>query len=261
MDRVHLIDNLPLWVVYLLTISLGLLAVELGFRLGKYWKEGHPDEQESHIGAMIAATLGLWAFLLAFLVGIATSRFDARRALVVDEANSIGTTYLRAGYLPEPYALQSRELLREYASERLKLVELNTYAAARQRSEEIQPELWAMAQELATTQPANLVLALYIDSLNQTIDLHTSRVTALTTARIPFTIYIGMYLVAMLGLVMLGFQSGINGKRNLIVTLVLILIFSSVMLLIIDMDRQWGGFLRVNQQPMKDLISSFANYK
>jgi len=261
MDQMHLFDYLPIWAVYLLTIGLGLIAVELGFRYGTYWKEGHPDEQESHIGAMIAATLGLWAFLLAFLVGIATNRYDARRALVVEEANSIGTTYLRAGYLPEPYSSQSRELLREYADERLKLVELNTHTVARQRSEEIHPLLWSIAQELAVTQPANPVLALYIDSLNQTIDLHTSRVTALTTARIPFTIYIGMYLVAMLGLVMLGFQSGINGKRNLIVTLVLILIFSSVMLLIIDMDRSWGGLIRVNQQPMIDLISGFASFK
>jgi hypothetical protein len=70
-----------------------------------------------------------------------------------------------------------------------------------------------------------------------------------------------MYTVALLGLVMLGFHSGINGKRDLIVTLVLILIFSSIMLLIIDLDRQWGGFLRVNQQPMKDLISSFKNFR
>jgi hypothetical protein len=261
MGQTHLFDNLPLWAVYLLTIGLGLLAVELGFRFGKYWKERHPDEQESHIGAMIAATLGLWAFLLAFLVGIATNRYDARRALVLDEANSIGTTYLRAGYLPEPDASQSRELLREYAGERLKLVELNTHTAARQRSEEIHSLLWAIAQELAVTQPANELLALYVDSLNQTIDLHSSRVTALTAARIPFTIYIGMYMVAMLGLLMLGFQSGINGKRNLIVTLVLILIFSGVMLLIIDMDRSWEGLLRVSQQPMIDVINSFTNFK
>ncbi len=97
MERMHLLDYLPLWVIYLLTVGLGLLAEELGFHLGKYWKARHPDEQESHIGAMIAASLGLWAFLLAFLVGIAANRFDARRELVVEEANSIGTTYLRAG--------------------------------------------------------------------------------------------------------------------------------------------------------------------
>ena len=261
MGQLHLIDALPLWAVYGLTIGLGMLAVELGFQLGKYWKKRNPDEVETHIGTMIASTLALWAFLLAFLVGIATNRFDARRALVVDEANSIGTTYLRAGYLPEPYGSRSRELLREYAGERLKLIELNTFGAARQRSEEIQPRLWAIAQELAQTQPANPVLALYIDSLNQTIDLHTSRVTALTTARVPFPIYASMYLVAILGLFMLGFQSGINGKRDLIVTLVLVLIFSGIMLLIIDMDRPWGGALRVSQQPMIDLIASFASFK
>jgi len=70
-----------------------------------------------------------------------------------------------------------------------------------------------------------------------------------------------MYLVAILGLVMLGFQSGINGKRNLIVTLVLLLTFSGVMLLIIDMDRSWEGLLRVSQQPMIDVISSFTTFK
>ena len=261
MDQVHLIDSLPLWAAYLLTIGLGILAVELGFHLGKYWKVRHPEEQESHIGEMLAATLALWAFLLAFLVGIATNRYDTRRALLVDEANAIGTTYLRAGYLPEPYANQSRDLLREYASERLKLVELETHAAARIRSEEIQPQLWAIAQELAATQPANLILALYVDSLNQTINLHTERLTAMSIARIPITIYFGMYLVAMLGLLMLGFQSGINGTLDLIVALILILIFSSVMILIIDLDRSWGGLLRVSQQPMRDLISSFANFK
>jgi len=261
MDRSHLIDYLPLWTVYLLTVGLSLLAVEVGFRLGKYWKKRNPDEQESQIGPMIAATLGLWAFLLAFLVGVATNRFDARRELVVNEANSIGTTYLRAGYLPEPYASQTRELLREYAGERLKMVELDTYSAARQSSEQIQSRLWAMAQQLAISQPPNPILALYIDSLNQTIDLHTARITGLTTARIPFSIYAGMYLVAILGLLMLGFESGINGKRNLIVTFVLILTFSGIMLLIIDLDRPWGGVLRVSQQPMIDLINSFASFK
>jgi MFS family permease len=261
MVRTHIIDNLPLWAVYLLTIGLGLLAVEIGFRMGKYGKERNPDEHERHIGAMVAATLGLWAFLLAFLVGIASDRFNTRRALVVEEANSIGTTYLRAGYLPEPAAGQSRALLREYAGERVKLTELETYAVARQRAEEIHPLLWAMAQELASTQPANPVLALYIASLNETIDLHTARITALTVARVPFTIYAGMYLVAALGLLMLGFQAGITGRRDLIVTIALIMVFSGIMLLIIDLDRPWGGLLRVSNQPFIDLIAGFDSFK
>ena len=261
MGRMHIIDFLPLWAVYLLTIGLGLLAVELGFRFGKYWKKRHTDEQESQIGPMIAATFGLWAFLLAFLVSMATTRFDERRALVVDEANSIGTTYLRAGYLPEPNASQSRELLREYANQRLLFNEFETSAAGRQRSEALQTQLWAIAQALAIAQPNSPTLAIYIESLNQTIDLHSSRVTALSVARIPSTIYASMYLIAILGLFTLGFQSGISGQRDIVVTFALILIFTGVMLLIIDLDRPWGGLLRVSQQPMQDLIASLSSFK
>jgi len=257
----HFIDYLPIWAVYLLTVGFGLLIEELGFQVGKYFKKHRPQLTDSHIGTMLGATLGLWAFLLATLVGIANNRYEVRRILVLDEANTIGTTYLRAGYLPEPIGSQSRALLRDYASERLKLVDLDTYAAARQRSEEIQPLLWSLAQELVITQPANPAYGIYVDSLNRTIDLHASRVTAMTTARIPVTIYIGMYLVAYLGLFMLGFQSGINGERNWVVMVALTLIFSGVMLLIIDLDRPWGGFLQVNQQPLIDLVNSLADYK
>jgi hypothetical protein len=202
----------------------------------------------------------LWAFLLAFLVGIASNRFDERRALVINEANSIGTTYLRAGFLPEPYASQARELLREYAALRLKLVELETNQAAKIRSQTIHQELWKIAEE-QTKINRDAVTVSFINTLNETIDLHSSRVTALEAARMPFTIYIGIYLVAVLGLSMLGFQSGLNGTRNFVVTLVLILIFSLVLLVIIDLDRSWGGFLRVNQQPIKDLIISLESLR
>jgi hypothetical protein len=256
----HFLDYLPLWLIYLLTVGLGLLAVEAGFRLGKYWKRRHPDEQETHIGAMIGATLGLWAFLLAFLVSMSTSRFDERRSLVVQEANSIGTTYLRAGYLPEPYSSESRELLREYAKLRLEMYDLDRYPEDIARSAIIHTELWSRAQELAIAQPSP-VIALYITTLNETIDLHTTRLTALTTGRVPFTIYLSMYLVAALALLMLGFQSGISGQRDWIVTLTLILIFSAIMLLIVDLDRPWGGWLRVSQQPMIDLIGGFSSFK
>jgi hypothetical protein len=261
MFRMHFLDYIPIWAVYFLLVAMGLVAVELGYQMGKHWKKRHPDETDSHIGAMLGATLGLWAFLLATVVGIANHRFDVRRELVLEEANTIGTTYLRAGYLPEPYASESRELLREYANERLKLVELDTYAESRRRSEEIQPLLWALAQDMIRTQAANPAYNSYVDSLNRTIDLHESRLTALITARLPITIYLGMFIVAFLGLFMLGYQSGINGQRNWIVTLALILIFAGVMLLIIDLDRPWGGFLRVNQQPMIDLINSLGSYQ
>jgi hypothetical protein len=260
MGQMHLLDFLPLWAIILLTIGLGLLFVELGYRVGRSWRKKNPQVDISGVGAMIAATLGLWAFLLAFMVSTASNRFDERRLLVVKEANSISTTYLQAGLLPEPMSSRSRELLREYARQRLELVELQTHVKAKVHAVAIHMELWSLAEE-AGRMNRDPITAAYINNLNETIDLHTSRVTALEAGKLPFTIYAALYIVGALGLFMLGFQSGINDSRNLVVTLALIIIFSLVMLIIIDLDRSWGGFLRVNQQPIRDLISSLEQLK
>src|SRR5271165_4059660 len=97
------LDVLPIWGVFLATVAVVLLAVEGGFRLGQYRRRRSEQEDRPPVGEMVAATLALLAFMLAFTFGLAASRFDVRRGLVIDEANAIGTTYLRAGLLPEPY--------------------------------------------------------------------------------------------------------------------------------------------------------------
>ena len=76
-------------------------SVECGYRLGKYRRSRHEQEKEAPLGTMVGATLGLLAFILAFTFGLAAARFDTRRQVLLDEANAIGTTYLRAGILPE----------------------------------------------------------------------------------------------------------------------------------------------------------------
>jgi hypothetical protein len=257
----HFLDQFPMWAIYLFTILLGLLAVEAGFRLGKIWKKRHPEESETHIGAMIGATLGLWAFLLAFLVGIAINRYDARREIVIAEANAIGTAWLRAGTQAEPYSSQSQVLLEEYAQARLNFAGFETHLAGRARSEQLHVLLWKLVEQMTASESPNPVMSIYIASLNEVIDLHTTRLAAITTARIPYTLYLAMYMVAMLALLMLGFHSGITGQRDIIVTVVLIFIFSTIMLLIIDLDRSWAGFLRTSQQPMIDLVRSFGTFR
>jgi hypothetical protein len=79
---------------------------------------------------MVGATLGLLAFILAFTFGLAAARFDTRRQLLLDEANAIGTTYLRAGMLPER-GQQVRDLLRHYVAARLEAVQPGKLAVRR----------------------------------------------------------------------------------------------------------------------------------
>ena len=99
------LDLLPIWAVYIFTVIVLFLAEEVGFRSGRLVQKRWPDGAEASVGTMVGAALVLLGFLLAFVTSIAIGNFNQRRHLVVLEANAIETTYLRAGYLAEPYGI------------------------------------------------------------------------------------------------------------------------------------------------------------
>src|SRR5438045_2424754 len=99
MSAAGLLDAVPIWGLFLATIGVVVLSVEAGIWLGRYRRRQTDQEKEAPVGGIVAATLGLLAFVLAFTFGLAATRFDARRQVVVKEANAIGTAYLRAGML------------------------------------------------------------------------------------------------------------------------------------------------------------------
>jgi hypothetical protein len=109
------LDALPLWGLFVAILLVVLLSVECGYRLGKYRRSRHELEKEAPVRTMVGAALGLLAFILAFTFGLAAARFDNTRQVLLDEANAIGTTYLRAGILPE-LSEQIRALLRDYVT-------------------------------------------------------------------------------------------------------------------------------------------------
>jgi hypothetical protein len=137
MYPLQLLDQLPIVAVFVLFAFVALVCFEGGYRIGRWWQEKTPDEKEGPTDMLVGSLLALVAFLLAVTMGMASDRFDTRRALVLEEANSIGTTYLRAGYLPEPASTEIRELLREYsrcASARLIAPRRRRTSRARHRS-------------------------------------------------------------------------------------------------------------------------------
>jgi hypothetical protein len=108
------------------------------------------------------------------MTSYAADRFDNRRRLVLSEANVLGTAYLRAGYLPEPYATESRQLLSEYVDVRLSAATPGNLGAAIARSEEIQVELWRRVEALVEATGGSDVVALYVESVNEIVELHTA---------------------------------------------------------------------------------------
>jgi hypothetical protein len=250
----QLIDSLPIVGVFAGFSIVAVIAFEGGYRVGRWWQERTSDEKEGPTTMIVGSLLALMAFLLAITMGMATDRFDTRRKLVLAEANSIGTTYLRAGYLPEPASSEIRDLIREYVP--LRIVTTDDLAEVRvriARSVEIQTKLWSITEGLARATPESDVLALFIDSLNETIDLHETRVTAGLLARVPETILILLLLGSMLTLGMVGYNAGLTRRRSPLTAVVLIVVLVAVITLVVDLDRPREGFLRVSQQPLIDL--------
>jgi hypothetical protein len=233
-----------------------LLSVEGGYRLGKF-RVRDADEKETTVGAMVGATLGLLAFMLAFTFGMAASRFDTRRQVVLDEANAIGTTYLRAATLPEPIASETRELLRDYIDARLAGVQSTNLAQAIAKSEELHARLWSLAVA-AAAKDRSAVTGLFIQSVNQVIDLHAKRVMAGLRSRVPGVIWIAIYLLAILAMGAMGYQMGLSSAKRSLVVLAFVLAFSAVLILIVDLDRPGQGLLQVSQQSMIDLQNSLS---
>ncbi|MCC9605021.1 hypothetical protein LOC68_25055 [Blastopirellula sp. JC732] len=250
------LEYVPLWALFLLTIVIVLAASEGGIYLGRR-RALAKGEKQSSIGSVVGATLGLLAFMLAFTFGVATNRFDSRRMLFQEEVNAIGTTYLRTELLSETQGEKSRQLLRRYVDVRLDIPnspeEIN---AAIKESETIQTELWSEAMLAAHQTPNSPMIALYVASLNDVIDLHSNRVTAAIRARIPGTIWLALYSVSVFSMASVGFYVGVSGGTRSIATMGMIFSFVVIMMLIIDLDRPREGLLRVNEAAMHDLQDS-----
>ena len=255
MATIQLLDSLPVVAIFVLFVIVSLLCYEGGFRIGRWWQERTPGEQEGPTGMIVGSILALLAFLLAVTMSMASDRFDTRRGIVLDEANSIGTTYLRAGYLPEPASSQIRELLREYVP--LRIVVTDAKAADLQadiaRSTEILTQLWTISQEVARTTDQGDLVSLFLDSLNETIDLNETRVTAGLYARVPETILLLLIVGSVLGIGMVGYSAGLTERRSLISAVVLAIALGAVIMILVDLDRPREGFIQVSQQPLIDL--------
>lgn len=260
-DISHLLLSLPLWSIFIFTFILLLLAFKSGEILGKRHRLTAEKEDRSPIGSIVGATLGLLAFLLAFSFGLAASRFDERRTLVIDEANAIGTTYLRAGYLSEPYRRRIRDLLKEYVFVRIEALKPGKLEQGIKKSEELQDQLWQQAVNVAENNFDSDLVALFVKSLNEVIDLHTKRINVGIRFRIPFIVWAMLYVVTFLSIGSLGYQFGLVHTRYIGITVLLILTFSSVILLIWDLDRPQEGFVQVSQQSLVDLMNKFNETK
>jgi hypothetical protein len=255
----ELLYDVDLLLIFLVSIGALILFTELGFHLGRQAGRNTSEKARIQIGAIQAAILGLLALLLGFTFSMAMSRYEVRRLLVLDEANAIGTASLRAQLLPDPPRREIADLLRRYVQVRLDFYEADANAnkldAANQATNKLQTQLWSIAADLGVKEPRAVTVGLFLQSLNEVIDLHNKRLTALEN-HVPEIILFLLYFVALLATGILGYGCGLGGVRNFFVTVVSSILIAAVIIVIIDLDRPLHGLIQVSQQRMLELRNS-----
>ena len=254
----QLLDPLPVPVLFLLFFAIAFGLHEAGFRVGAWQARRDPSEKDGPISLLVGAILALMGFFLATTTAMAADRFEARRALVGEEASAIGTTFLRAGYLPEPASTEVQDLLRAYAPLRINVLDEAAYAANLAASKAMLDDLWAEAEAVARTHGDQPVVALFVESLNDAFDVLAAREAALTSGRLPESLVILLLFGAFLSAAIVGYHAGLTNRRGLFGASVLIVVLSAALVLVIDLDRPRDGLLRVSQQPIEDLIEAIG---
>jgi hypothetical protein len=248
----QLLDSTSVGMVFVLFAIASLAAYEIGFRVGRWWQDRMPGEQEGPTDMLVGSLLALMAFLLAITMGMAADRFDTRRGLVLEEANAIGTAYLQADYLSDPAAEQMKELLREYLPLRI-AGDSSQVQANIQRSMALHAEMWAIAAEVARSGHSPDLVSAFGDSLSEVVSLNETRVVSGLYARVPETVVMLLLGGSVLSLAMVGYSAGLRRRRSVLSAVVLVIALGVVLTLVIDLDRPQEGLIRVSQQPLLDV--------
>jgi hypothetical protein len=241
---------------FVIFVAALVVASDAGFRLGRKTRARAGEKAKSELGAVEGGILALLGLLLGFTMSMAVARYEARRQLVLEEANAIGTSYLRTRLLPASEGTEIARLLREYVALRLQYAgirdDLDRLHAIREQTARLQNEFWNRAVSYAGKAPNPLLAGLLVESLNRVIDLESERWMAFQNRVPPTVIYVNG-IVAVFAALIVGYAFGFDGRRYLFPTCLLALAIAVVLAVIVDLDLSRKGFIQVSQQPMLDL--------
>lgn len=232
------------------------MAIELPYQ---FWRPLKASAHTDAFNALQAGLLTLASFVLGLSFAQASSRFDARRELVVKEANAIGTTWLRADQLPPARAAAFRQILTAYTAIRLKAYETPRspalYRQAIDQSDDDQSQLWSLASSALRERPNDLGLSLLMETLNDTIDVSAEQLQALTT-HVPTAVVELTLVLVILGALSLGLRFAIDKARPAALSAIYVVACVVVISMMVDYDRPQTGFVKVNLSPIRVQLQS-----
>ena len=262
MNNIEFWDGIPLWGIFLGTLMITLLSLEVGFQSGKWKRRSLPAEEKIQVGPFVAASLSMLAFMLAMVFSNVQTRSHQRMQVALDEARVTGSAYRAAAALPAAERAEVRQLLNDYVSLRVEALQDGTAQRLQQaldRSGELQSVLWSRAVTFADQHPTP-VTSLFMQSVNKVIESHEKRITVSIHYRLPGILWIVLYGLLILANAQGGYASAMASRRRLIaITLSATLAFSVVLLLVVSLDRPHQQLSTVSYAAMLDLQESIRS--
>jgi len=225
-----------------------ILLLELGRRLGRRRQSMDETGARAGLGAVEGAVFALLGLLLAFTFSGAATRFDARRQLIVEEANAIGTAWLRLDLLPAAAQPELRDLFRHYLDTRLavyrKIPDMAAVRAELANANALQGQIWGRAT-VACKESANPLTAQLIPALNQMFDIASTR-TAAAQIHPPAVIFFLLGGAAWMSSLLAGFAMAAGEMRSWVHMMGFALILTTTVYVILDLEFPRLGFIRVD---------------
>jgi hypothetical protein len=262
-----MLDNVLEWMIDTTLVLFGAVIVillfaanEIGFRIGlRRSRRGEPhDRHLAGIGTITAGMLGLLAFTLSLTINIAQNRFELRRSLVLQEANSIQTAWLRAGLIPGPQGATIRGLVEQFASVQLAYVSANRFTEEPSliaRKDDIQAQIWKVMEGIAADQDVTKTSALATAVIEMFNAARSERFAF--DSRVPADMSWMLMAGSLLAIGAMGYYLGTSGSRHFTLTSLLLVMWAGGMVLIADLNRPRIGVIRVDPQPLQWAIGDF----
>ncbi len=231
-----------------LTLVLGIFFLQLiGRRLGRQRMAADPDGSHAGVTAVEGAVFALLGLLVAFTFSGAAGRFDARRALIIEETNAIGTAWLRLDLLPADVQPGLRDAFRRYLDARLdfyKQPDIESALAGDARARAIQGEIWRTAVTASTgvSGPAPILM---LPALNAMFDIAETRV-AVPFHHPPAIIFVMLGVLALVGALLVGYAMARSQHVSVIHTLGFAIVMGMVVFVTLDIEFPRRGFVRLD---------------
>ena len=247
--QVFNMNRIFLSVIFASGLFVGMiLLLEVGRRLGRRRQGKDEEGARAGLGAVEGAVFALLGLLIAFTFSGAASRFDTRRQLIVQEANAVGTAWLRLDLLPASAQPELRDLFRRYLDLRLaayqKMSDLEAAYAEMSKANALQGEIWNRA--VAACQPSpNPLQAQLIPALNEMFDITTTRTMA-TKTHPPAIIFILLGVLALMSAMLAGYAMAGGKTQSWIHVIGFAFIMAASVYVILDLEFPRLGIIRVD---------------